>query len=172
MAIYVAAPAITLGIMSICLQFSYRPSCLKTSHDFVLPKSGKADHSTPRSFRVILLLDTFSKILEKLVLSHLSATAHLKGLVSIHQAGSLAGVSAEDAPARLMHEIDTIHRFGLCATTGFFDIKGGCDNVSHLDLLDGLTSLGTPSYLVSWSESFPPNRSITLVYPGAPNLSV
>ena len=107
-----------------------------------------------------------------LVQSRLSATAHLKGLVSVHQAGSLPGVSAEDAAARLMHEIDATHRSGLCATTGFFDIKGGFDNVSHPVLLDRLTSLGAPVYLVSWSESFLSNRSITLVYPGAPNLSV
>ena len=30
----------------------------------------------------------------------------------------------------MMHEIDATHRSGLCATTGFFDIKGGFDNVS------------------------------------------
>ena len=94
----------------------------------VLPKSGKADYSTPRSFRVIVLLDTFSKILEKLVQSRFSATAHLKGLVAVHRAGSLPGVSTEDAAACLIHEIDATHRSGLCATIGFFDIKGGFDN--------------------------------------------
>lgn len=51
-------------------------------------------------------------------------------------------------------------------------IKGGFDNVSHPILLDRLTSLGTLSYLVSWSKSFFSNRSIALVYPGALNLSV
>ena len=127
---------------------------------------------TPRSFRAIVLLDIFSKILEKVVQSRLSATTHLKGLVSVHQAGSLPGVSAEDAAACLMHEIDATHRSGLCATTGFFDITGGFDNVSHPILLDRLSSIGTPSYHVSWSEPFLSNRSITLVYPGAPNLSV
>ena len=71
-----------------------------------------------------------------------------------------------------MHEIDATHRSGLCATTGFFDIKGGFDNVSHPVLLDRLTSLSTPSYLVSWSESFLSDRSITLVYPGVPNLFI
>ena len=171
-AIHKATPTLTPGILSICLQFGFHPSCLKSSNGFVLPKSGKADYSTPRSFRVIVLLDTFSKILEKVVQSRLSATAHLKGLVSVHQAGSLPGVSAEDAATRLMHEIDATHRSGLCATIGFFDTKGGFDNVSHPILLNCLNSLGTPSYLVSWSESFLSDRSLTPVYPGAPNLSV
>ena len=71
-----------------------------------------------------------------------------------------------------MHEIDATHRSGLCATAGFFDIKGGFDNVSRPILLDRLTSLGTASLIVSWSKSFLSDRSITLVYPGAPNLSV
>ena len=61
---------------------------------------------------------------------------------------------------------------GLCAATGSFDIEGGFGNVFHPILLDRPSSLGTPSYLVSWSESFFSNRSITLVYPGAPNHSV
>ena len=120
---------------------------------------------------MIVLLDTFSKILEKLVQSRPPAAAHLKGLVSVHQAGSLPGISAEDAAARLMHKIDASHRSDLCPTTGFFDIKGGFDNVSRPILLDRLTPLGTSRYLVSWVEYFLSDRSITLVYSGALNLS-
>ena len=112
---------------------------------------------------------TFSKILEKAVQSRLSTTVHLKGLVSIHRVGPLLGASVEDTAARLMQEV---HRTSQCATTGFFDIKGGSDNASHPILLDRLTSLGTPSYLVSWAGSFLSDRSITLVYLGAPSLSV
>ena len=159
-AIHKAIPNLIPGIISTCLRFGFHPACLKSSNGFVLPKTGKSDYTTPRSFRVIVLLDTFSKILEKVVQTRLSTTAHQKGLVSVHQAGSLPGVSAEDAAARLMHEIDATHRTGQCATTGFFDIKGGFDNVSHPILLDRLTTLGTPSYLVSWAGSFLSNRSV------------
>ena len=181
--IHKATPALIPGIMSVCLQFDFHPSCLKYSNGFILPKSGKADYTTPHSFRVIILLDSFSKILEKAVQFDLSAMAHLRGLVSVHQAGFLTGVSAEDAATRLIHETNVTHRSGLCATTGFFDIKGGFDNVSHSILLDRLTSLGTTPYLFSWSEPFCSgptavapghflsNRPITLVYLGAPNLS-
>ena len=49
---------------------------------------------------------------------------------------------------------------------------GVTDNASHPILLDRLTSLGTPSYLVSWAGSFLSDRSITLVYLGAPSLTV
>ena len=73
---------------------------------------------TPRSYQVIVLLDLdiFSKILENTVQSRLSATTHLKGPVSVHQAGSLLRVSAEDAAACPMYEIDVTQRSGLCAT--------------------------------------------------------
>ena len=71
-----------------------------------------------------------------------------------------------------MHEVDATHRSGLYATTGFFDVKGGFDNVSHPIRLERLSLLGTPSYLVSWSKPFLSGRPIALVYPGAPNLSV
>lgn len=82
---------------------------------------------------MIVLLDAFSKILEKIVQSRLSATAHPKGLVSIRQASSPLGVSAGDAAALLtrVHEIYGTHRSGLYATTGFSDIKGNFDNISH-----------------------------------------
>ena len=66
-AIHEAAPALIPGIMSTCLQFGFHPSCLKLSNGFVLSESGKADYSTPSSFRVIVLLDIFSRIVEKLV---------------------------------------------------------------------------------------------------------
>ena len=64
------------------------------------------------------------------VQSRFSATAHLNGLVSIHQAGSLLGASAEDrdTAARLMHKIDATQCSGPCANiAGFFSIKGGFD---------------------------------------------
>ena len=149
------------------------PQCSKFANEiFLRPHWVSCDvNPMSRRLRVIVLLDTFSKIL-KVVQTRLSTTAHLKGLISVHQAGSLPGVSAEDAAARLMHEIDATHRTGQCATTGFFDIMGGFDNVSHPILLDRLTTLGTPSYLVSWAGSFLSNRSITLVYPGSPGLSI
>ena len=89
------SPYLILGTKSICLQSGFHPACLKSSNGFVLPKTGKTD-TTPRSFRAIVL-DSFSNILEKVVQARLSTTAHIKGLVSVHQAGSLP---AEDAAAR------------------------------------------------------------------------
>ena len=53
------------------------PACLKSSNGFVLPKSGKTDYTTPRSFRVIVL-DTFSNTFEKVIQACLSTTTHTK----------------------------------------------------------------------------------------------
>lgn len=131
------------GILSTCLQFGFHPTRYNSANGFVFPKSGKSDYITPRSFRVIVLLDTFSKIPEETVQTRLSHGPP-EGHVSAHKAGSLPGASAKDAAARLMHEVDAAYHTGLCATTDFFDIKGGFDNISLPILLDRLTSPGAP----------------------------
>ena len=109
--------------MSVCLQSGSHPSRLKPPNGSAPPKPGKAGHTTPRFFRVVLL-DTFSKILEKIFQSRLSATTHPKDLVFTHQAGSPPGASAEGAASRLtrVHDIYATHRPGLYAITGFSDI--------------------------------------------------
>ena len=46
-AVHKAVPNLIPYILTTCLQFCFHPTCLKSSNDFVLPKTGKSDYTTP-----------------------------------------------------------------------------------------------------------------------------
>jgi len=96
----------------------------------VLAKPGKPSYDSPSSFHVIVLLQTFSQILERIMNSRLSSVARATGLLNLHQCGSLAGVSASDAVTTLIHEVETLQMAGRKVSTLFLDIKGGFDKVN------------------------------------------
>jgi len=140
---------------------------LKMADGIVLDKPGKPSYDSPSSFRVIVLLQTFSKILERIMNSRLSSVARVAGLLNPHQCGSLAGLSASDATTTLTHEIRTLQMAGGKVFTLFLDIKGGFDNVNPSTLCTMLKARGVNPYLVSWTRSFLTGRQCRLLYQGS-----
>jgi len=71
------------------MDFGYHPHSLKTTNGVVLDKPGNASYDSPASFRIIVLLKTISKIVERIMTVRLSAFARSKGLLHPNQCGSL-----------------------------------------------------------------------------------
>src|ERR1700710_903302 len=165
-----ANPAILLSLLSPLLQHGYHPKALKMANGIALPKPGKPDYSSPASFRIIVLLQTVSKILERIVATRLSLIARSRGLINTNQCGSLSGLSTFDACASLTHEVRSIQRPGIKASTLFLDIKGGFDNISSFQLSQILVRHGGSRYLVSWVRSFLSDRQCKLLFQGAPGV--
>jgi len=163
--------AIILELLSPLVAFGYHPQSLKTANGVVLNKPGKASYKTPSSFRIIFLLKTISKILERVMTVRLSAIAKSQGLLHPNQFGSLPGLSSTDACLALTHEIKTLQRPRLKVSTLFLDIKAGFDNVDASTLRARLLASHVPSYMVHWVSSFLSERTCTLVFQGSPNLS-
>jgi len=59
----------------------YHPLAMKKANGIVLDKPGKPDYGTPASFRIIVLLVTISKILERLSALRLASAAGSLGLL-------------------------------------------------------------------------------------------
>ena len=136
----------------------------------VLDKPGKPSYNSPSSFRAIVLLQTFSKILERIMNSRLSCVAPVARLLNPHQCGSLARLSASDATTTLTHEIRTLQMAGREVSILFLDIKRGFDNVNWATRCNMLKAKGVNPYLVSWSRSFLTGRSCWLLYQGSPKI--
>ena len=136
----------------------------------VLDKPGKPSYDSPSSFRIIVLLQTFSKILERIMNSRLSCVARIAGLLDPHQCGWLAGLSASDAISTLTHEVKTLQMVGRKVSTLFLDIKGGFDNVNSSTLCSMLKAKAVNPYLVSWTRSFLTGRTCRLRYQGSPRV--
>jgi len=164
-------PAIILDLLAPLGAFGYHPPSLKTANGVVLDKPGKASYDTPGSFRIIILLKTTSKILERVMTIRLPVIAKSKGLLHPNPCGSLPGVSSTDACLTLTHEIKILQRPRLEVSILFLDIKAGFDNVNASTLRARLRASRLPPYMVDWVSSFLSERTCTLVFQGSPNLS-
>ena len=148
------APHLIHDLLAPLVTYGSHPLSLKKADGIVLHKPGKSSYNSPSSFRVIALLQTFSKILERIMNSRLSCKARATGLLNPHQCSSLAGLSASDAFTTLTHEVNTLQMAGRKVSTLFLDINGGFDNVSPATRSGMLRAKGVNPYLVSWTKSF------------------
>jgi len=164
-------PTIILELLSPVVAFDYHPLSLQIANGVVLDKPGKSSYDSPASFRIIVLLETISKILERVMTVRLSAIARSKGLLHQNQCGSLPGLSFSDACLTLTHDIKTVQGPRLEVSSLFLDIKAGFDNLNTSTLRARVLASHVPSDMVKWVSSFLSERICTLVFQGSPNLS-
>ena len=160
-------PSILLHILGPLVVLAYHTPSLKSSNGVVLDKPGKTSYESPSPFRIIVLIRTFSKILERIIAARLLTAARLRGLLHPNQCGSLPGLSTYDACLTLTNDVKTLQRPRLKVSSLFLDIKAGFDNVDNNTLARILREGGIPLYLVSSVSSFLGERSCTLIFQGA-----
>ena len=136
----------------------------KMTDSILLNKPGKPSYDLSASFPLIVLLQTFSKILERIMNSGLSCVPRLAGLLDPHQCGSLAGLSASDANITLTHEIRTLEMARNKVSTVFLDINGAFDKVNTSSLCSMPRPKAVNPYLVSWTRTFLTGRTCRLRY--------
>jgi len=164
------ASNLILDLLAPLLCQGFHPSSLTRAVGIVLDKPGKPSYDFLSSFSIIVLLQTLSKILERIMNSHLSGVAQLTGLLNPHQSGSLAALSVTDVCNTLTHEITTLQMDKRMVSTLFLDIKGGFDNINPTTLCRMLSAKGVNQYLVSWTQSFLTGRSCHLVFERSRNV--
>ena len=161
--------ALLLNLLAPLVAFGHHPATLKDAKRVVLDKPSKPSYDTPASFRIIVLLKTVSKILERILTVRLTSLGRQAGLLRPNQCGSLPGRSTSDAVATLTHEVRTLQRPLLKVSSLFLDIKARFDNVNETKLRSLPLSKSIPSYMVNWVSSFLTGRKCTFVFQGAPN---
>jgi len=166
--IHRVAPHLLQDLLTPLVAYGFHPPALKMADSIVLDKPGKPSYDSPSSFRVIVLLQTFLKILERIMNSRLSCVARVAGLLDTHQCGSLADLSTSDATTTLIHAVRTLQMAGRKVSTLFLDIKGGFDNVNPSMLCSMLKAKPLNPYLVSWTRSFLTGTTCRLRYQVSP----
>jgi len=160
-------PSILLQILSPLDSLGYHPASLKVANAVVLDKPRKPSYESPSSFRILVLLRTVSKILERIIAARLLLAARSRGLIHPHHCGSLPGLSTYDACLTLINHVKTLQRLRLKVSSLFLDIKTRFDNVDNPTLALILREGGIPHSLVSCVASVTGERSCTLVFQGA-----
>jgi len=159
------------SLLSPLLIHGHHPASLKRADGIVVSKPGKADYKSPASFRIIVFLETVSKILERIIASRLASLARNSGLLHPNQWHcSLANLGCLDAVSTISHEVRLLQSTTLKVPTMFLDIKGGFDNVNANQLSTILLRGKTPGYLVSWVRSFILQHCCRLIFQGSPGI--
>ena len=68
-------PSVLLHVLSPLVSLGYHLASLKGLNGMVLHKPGKPSFESPASFRIIVLIRTFSKILKRIIASRLLLAA-------------------------------------------------------------------------------------------------
>jgi len=92
-----------LSLANACLLLHHWPRHFKELVSVIIPKPGKPAYNTPKVFRPIVLLNTLSKLIEKIVVRRLQFDAVKHGILHPNQLGGVAQWSTEDAGVFLTH---------------------------------------------------------------------
>ena len=169
-AVHRIVPSMLTSLLAPLLRFGHHPSSLKKAKSVVLDKPSKPSYDSPSSFRIIVLLQTVFKILERIAASRLSAVARYVGLLNPNQGGSLPSLSSVEACSALVDTVRTLQHPGRKVSSLLWDIKGGFDNADADILCQALRSKGVAHYLIAWIKSFRSGPSCRLLFQGSPRV--
>ncbi|CAD6901915.1 unnamed protein product [Tilletia controversa] len=94
------------ALFETALAIDWHPRPFRQATWVALQKGGKRDPTLPRSFRLIALLPTLGKVLEKVVAVRLATLGLEHGFIASEQFGSLLGRSTADAALTLVHDVE------------------------------------------------------------------
>lgn len=106
--VYLTAPSLLADRLGPLLKFSYHPVSIKRANSILLDTPGKPSYDLSESFRVIVLLQTFSKIQEGVIVSRLPLVARTLNLVHHILCSSLPSLSGFDAALSLVDTVRTL----------------------------------------------------------------
>jgi len=148
------APDLILNLLSSLVSYGFHPPSLKGADGIILDNPRKPSYDSPSSFQIIILLQNFSKIMERIMNGRLSCLARVTVLLNPHHCGSLMGLSVADMCNTHTHEIRTVWMDKRKVSALFLDIRGGFANDNPSALCGMLAAQGVNLCLVSWPPSF------------------
>lgn len=128
------------------------PSALKIAK--VYPKYKQGPTTQAANYRPISLIPTFSKLIEKLVLTRLIQHLSTNQLLTPHQHGFLPGKSTITALIGLVEFLADQLEDGNTSTAILLDYSKAFDCLSHDHLLSKLTTLGIQGLALNWFRSY------------------
>ncbi|TLD03543.1 uncharacterized protein PgNI_11520 [Pyricularia grisea] len=137
-----------------CLELGHFPTPWKKAEVAILPKTGKKDRSSVRSWRPIALLSCIGKGLERLVARRIAWAIHDNGLFSCTHGGALPKRSATDLVCALAHDIEQALARGEEVTLVACDVQGAFDALLHGRLIRKMRSLGFSKILLRFVINF------------------
>jgi retron-type reverse transcriptase len=151
-------------VFSLSLSTGIVPSQLKIAKVIPIFKSG--NKSIMDNYRPISLLNTFSKILEKIVHNRLSSFLNVNNLLSDAQYGFRKEHSTINPLTKFMNFITKAFNDKEHCIAIFCDLRKAFDTVDHKILLTKLHNLGVTGLELKWFENYLSGRKQFVVING------
>ncbi|MCG8113035.1 MAG: reverse transcriptase domain-containing protein [Candidatus Thiodiazotropha taylori] len=147
------------------LQIGVFPSTYKDANVSPVPKKG--DLSVASNHRPISLLNSESKLFEKLVFKHLFNHLQANNVLSSLQSGFIPGDSTVNQLTYLYHTFCEALDAGKEVRAVFCDISKAFDRVWHAGLIYKLEAAGVTGDVLNWFKNYLAVRRQRVVLPGA-----
>ncbi|ESZ93305.1 hypothetical protein SBOR_6311 [Sclerotinia borealis F-4128] len=125
-----------------------------------MPKTGKRDMTSARSWRPIALLSCIGKGLERIIAKRIDWTALKHGIISPQHSRALPKRSTMDLVASFTHNMETALAAGKKVTIITIDIQEAFDTLLKRRLLVKITEQGWPKNLLLLVDSFLTKRKV------------
>ncbi|KAB5587943.1 Reverse transcriptase from mobile element jockey protein [Ceratobasidium theobromae] len=141
------------------LTLEYHPVCLKNALIAPIPKPNKLDFASLKAYRPISLLETLSKLFEKVMAARITALSGLHEHIPPEQFGGKDMTSCMDAGLSLVHDIEHAWAGRKQASVTLLDISGYFNNIDHGLLVKCMRKMGYPTRVLGWLTSYLSDRS-------------
>jgi ribonuclease HI len=148
------------GLFNRCLELNYFPDAWKEAEVAMIPKVGKKDKTSVRSWRPIALLSCISKGFERVISRRISWTALTHRVLSTQHGGALPKRSAMDLVASFTHDVEKAIAEGYQVTMVTLDVQGAFDALLVNRLLYRMQRQGWPTSLLCLVRSFLTGRKV------------
>jgi hypothetical protein len=140
-------------IINAMFQLSYFPDQWKEAVVLPIPKPNKP-HNMPQNYRPISLLNTLSKIAEKIILIRLNKHLSANNIIINEQFGFRSKHSTVQQLTRVVEYITLNFNLKLFTGMALLDIEKAFDSVWHTGLLVKLYRYKVPIYLIQLIKSY------------------
>lgn len=150
-----------------CLKTGLFPDSFKKSRLVLLRKGSKPPGSSS-SYRPLCLLNDIGKLLETLLVNRLDHHVAIRGGLSDSLYGFRKGRSTIDAVKHLEAKaLEAVNAYETVVAVSL-DIKNAF-SLGWKHIMEALSHLGTPAYLLRMFRDYFSNRATEIAYPNAPD---
>jgi ribonuclease HI len=171
--VHAANPLILPQLFTELFRRGVHPAEWKVATCVVVPKAGKPNYKTAKSYRPISLQSCLGKVQETLTAHRIARAAAACGATSPSQLGGRQNNSAIDAIVHLLDNIapnlsipkkntKIVDRISVLT----HDIEGAFNNTHPKLLVQVMEQRGMPKYLINWTKAFTSDRTMSFSFDG------
>jgi len=153
-----------INIANACINLGFWPEYFKVSATVIIPKPNKPSYDNPKAFLPIVLLNTLSKVIEKVIAERIQFIVASNDFLHLSQLGGLKFKSTLDAGIALMHIIRSGWSKGRSTSTLAFDISQFFPSLNHCFLIHILEKAGLCPKVTSFFANYLTQRSTNYIW--------